>query len=56
VTEWRKFQMPSHLPQAASHDLFDSERRTWSKPAFGRLDTGEAEGNDATGTDAGQVS
>lgn len=50
------FQMPSHLPQAVSHELFDSERRIWSKPAFSRLETGEAEGNDQIGPDGGQVS
>jgi hypothetical protein len=48
--------MPSPLSHAVSDDSSESERRAWSKPAFDRLDTGDAEGNDSTGTDAGMVS
>lgn len=51
-----KSNMPSPLSNAASDESPVSDRRAWFKPAFDRLDTGEAEGNDSTGTDGGQVS
>lgn len=48
--------MSPQLIQAASDESSVSERRAWSKPSFNRLETGEAEGNDGTGTDGGLIS
>lgn len=48
--------MPTKLPQAASNHSSFSERRAWSRPAFNRLATEEAESADGPGPDGGQAS
>lgn len=47
--------MPSQIPQPPLEEILIVERRRWHKPAFNRLETGEAEAQDGTGTDAAQA-
>lgn len=47
--------MSSHPPRAISDEEPVADRRAWLRPAFARLETGEAEAQDGTGTDANDL-
>lgn len=44
--------MSSQIPQSSPEAAPASERRAWLRPAFLRLETGEAEAADGTGGDS----
>jgi hypothetical protein len=49
--------MSLQMPQPGSDKIRVSEGRTWLRPAFVRLETGEAEANDSfAGDNSGMVS
>lgn len=44
--------MSTQVPQSISEEIPASEGRAWVRPAFVRLETGEAEAADGVGTDS----
>jgi hypothetical protein len=47
--------MSSQLPQNNSDKTQVTERRAWSRPAFNRFETGEAEAVDGPGSDSASM-